>query len=105
MEKSSSLRSVFFFAGIFLAGAAAGVLGSLALDLAGQRSQAVLPIARRLDTDLVYLKSGRMIAGRIVSRGNSEIILEIQGGTLKLRPDEIDRIEENYYTRYFKKVG
>jgi len=102
--KSSLLRSWLFFSGIFLAGIAAGVLGSLALDLAGQKTQAVFPVARWLDVDFLHLKSGKMIAGHILSRSDQELILEIQEGTLKFRPDEIDRIEENYYTRYFKKV-
>lgn len=102
--KFSLLRTWIFFAGIFLAGAIAGTLGSLALNLAGQGTQAVFPIAHGLDIDFLYLKSGRMIAGRILSRNEREIILEVHGGQLKLRPDEIDRIEENYYTRYFKKV-
>jgi len=103
--KSSLFRSWLFFAGIFLAGTTAGVLGSLALNLAGQRTQAALPVARWLDTDFLYLKSGQMIAGRILDRNDRELILEIHNGTLKFRPDEIDRIEENYYTRYFKKAG
>lgn len=102
--KTSLLRSCLFFAGIFLAGIATGILGSLAINLAERRTQAVLPVARWLDVDFLYLKSGQMIAGRILSRNDRELILEISEGTLKLKPDEIARIEENYYTRYFKKV-
>ena len=102
--KFSLLRSWLFFMGIFLAGLAAGALGSLALALTGRGVQTILPIARWLDTDFLYLKNGKIIAGRILSRNDRELVLEIQNGTLKLKPDEIGRIEENYYTRYFKKV-
>jgi hypothetical protein len=104
ISKASPLRTWILLTGIFLLGVTAGVLGSIAMDFAGQKTHLLFPVARWLDTDFLYLKNGKMVTGRILNRNDHELVLEINNGSLKLKPEEIDRIEENYYTRYFKKV-
>ncbi len=102
--RPSALRTWILLTGIFLLGFISGVLGSVALDFAGQKTRLIFPMARLLDTDLVHLKSGKMMTGRVLSRNDREILVEVGDGSLKLEPGEIDRIDENYHTRYFKKV-
>jgi hypothetical protein len=102
--RPSALRTWGLLIGVFFLGVISGVLGTVALDFAGQKTRLVFPVARLLDTDLIYLKSGKMMSGRILSRNDREIVLEVHDGSLKLEPGEISRIDENHYTRYFKKV-
>lgn len=101
---SSQLKAWLFSVCIFLAGFAAGVIFTVVLDVGGGiRETLSLPLARHLDGDLIYLKNGKTVVGRVLHQDANEILVEMEKGTVKFGTNEIASIEKNQYTRYFQK--
>ena len=55
-----------------------------------------------LDTDFVYLKTGLIMRGQVISKNEDSVLFAMDNTTLTIPANEIQKIEYNYYTRYFK---
>ena len=57
-----------------------------------------------LDTDILVLKRGEVLTGKIVSEDRDRVMFSSGNSTIEFRRDEIKELNRNYYARYLKAV-
>lgn len=65
---------------------------------------AIIRVGELLDTDVVYLKSGNWLSGRIVSETASGIEFRMPKEVRKIDREDINKIDYNTYSRYLKEM-
>ncbi len=101
-NKSGWFCLIFFIAGL-VAGSVitlgTGVVGSLYRSF---HQLAAIQMGRLLDTDFIYLRSGDILHGCILSEDEKSIWIEFPKGSAKIDRSDILRLEKNPYTRYVR---
>jgi len=97
------MKRIVFFLFVFFLGGACGFCAAT-LFKAPDFFAKYLPvkIGEFLDTDFLYLKSGELLKGQVLSEDPQGVLLRISGGSVLFKPSEVKRIERNFYTRYLK---
>jgi hypothetical protein len=88
-----------FVLGFFMAAALL-----IALYFFGKPGLLITHIGCIMDEDAVYLKSGRVIYGRIIDEEPGSIIIEEKNGTYTLPRDNCVSIKKNLIGRYFREL-
>lgn len=93
---------IFFIAGL-VAGAVLitsfGILDSVHRSL---RQWSAAQMGKMLDTDFIYLRSGDILRGCIISQDAQFIWIEFPKGSAKIDQKDVLRIEKDPYTRYVR---
>ncbi|MFA6601219.1 MAG: hypothetical protein WC352_02880 [Candidatus Omnitrophota bacterium] len=98
------LHFVFFLAG--LAAGALMVLGAGPLASAGRTltDYAAIRMGILLDTDVLHLRSGDTLRGRILSEDSNGVRFEVNGGVVKFSMQDILQIDRDDYARYLRRL-
>lgn len=56
------------------------------------------------DRDILYLRNGDVMTGRVVSETPQAVMFEIPKGTAEFNRSDIEKLEENYNARFLKET-
>lgn len=89
----------------FITGLVAGAVLTLGIGAVGSiyrnfHQLAAIQMGRLLDTDFIYLRSGDILRGCVVSEDEKYVWIEFPKGSAKIDRADILRIEKDLYTRY-----
>jgi hypothetical protein len=109
MEEPPNKQNKTAWSGLvfFLAGTLAGIVLTTSTGIFGalynglSRWSAV-QMGKLLDTDFIYLRSGDILQGCIISQDDQTLWLQVPKGAIKIDRRDIRSIEKNRYTRYMQ---
>ncbi|HNV86721.1 MAG TPA: hypothetical protein PKL97_07140 [Candidatus Omnitrophota bacterium] len=104
MKRSSTFAVIGFFSGFLFGVVFAGGIGIVATQQDYWKQQAVVRIGGLLDTDMLYLKDGQVLRGRIVSETAGALRVQTGEKIRDINREDVDKIDYNFYTRYMKEL-
>jgi hypothetical protein len=96
------LLLVFFCVGIVAGVSATLGFGLFCSTFHSAKSYMAGQLGKFLDTDFVYLRTGPVLKGRIVSEDKKTIGIALDNRTVQIDSKDVTAIEKDYYTRYLK---
>ena len=102
-RRRTNLVLLFFF----LAGMIGGISITLGIGIFGSVHSAVLKytatqLGKFLDTDFVYLSTGAVLKGRIITEDAKSVWIELNNNSVRVDQKDVLAIEQKFYTRYVK---
>ncbi len=96
------LPLIFFGAGLL-----AGITLTLMTGIFGEaqrslRAYTSVRLGQFLDTDILYLKTGDVLKGHVLSQDENTLWFEFPKGSAQFSMSDVKRVDKHYYTRYAK---
>jgi hypothetical protein len=63
-----------------------------------------IEVGRMLDEDIIYLKSGTIVQGRIINETEEEIFIELKEGYFNLSLSQCEKIKRNHLFQYIREL-
>jgi|GEM_PF-3898023 len=104
MRQLSTFAIIGFFAGFLFGVVFAGGIGIVATQQDYWKQQAVVRVGELFDTDMICLKDGKVLRGRIVTETAGNIRVQTGETMLDINREDVDRIDYNLYARYMKEL-
>ena len=96
-------RSRIFITAIFFLGFVLGMIVGVTFDRVWGYDYFHVKLGEILDTDFIYLKTGGLLQGYIISENENEIVFKMGESVINLSQSEVDHVDYNRYTRYARK--